>query len=109
MSDELKEGNILKLILIMRFVCATLDVGHPIFKSVTVLDLLSSIWRTLESAGIAFFLRSPRLFESTELKESPQSSALTSPSWLPPSIVDGDTKSHAIRICMILFRPEARS
>jgi hypothetical protein len=30
MSDELKERNILKLILIMRFTCATLDVGHPI-------------------------------------------------------------------------------
>jgi hypothetical protein len=29
MSDELKERNILKLILIVRFVCATLDVGHP--------------------------------------------------------------------------------
>jgi hypothetical protein len=30
MSDELKERNILKLILIVRFACATLDVGHPI-------------------------------------------------------------------------------
>jgi hypothetical protein len=30
MSDELKERNILKLILIMRFPCAILDVGHPI-------------------------------------------------------------------------------
>jgi hypothetical protein len=30
MSDELKEHNILKLILIVRFACATLDVGHPI-------------------------------------------------------------------------------
>jgi hypothetical protein len=30
MLDELKEGNILKLILIVRFSCATLDVGHPI-------------------------------------------------------------------------------
>jgi hypothetical protein len=29
MSDELKERNILKLILIVRFACATLDVGHP--------------------------------------------------------------------------------
>jgi hypothetical protein len=29
MSDELKERNILELILIMRFACATLDVGHP--------------------------------------------------------------------------------
>jgi hypothetical protein len=27
-SDELKERNILKLILIVRFTCATLDVGH---------------------------------------------------------------------------------
>jgi hypothetical protein len=30
MSDELKESNILKLILILRFAGATLDVGHPI-------------------------------------------------------------------------------
>jgi hypothetical protein len=33
MSDELKERNILKLILIVRFACATLDVGHPIISS----------------------------------------------------------------------------
>jgi hypothetical protein len=32
MSDELKERNILKLILIVRFACATLDVGHPMFR-----------------------------------------------------------------------------
>jgi hypothetical protein len=30
MSDELKERNILKLILMVRFTCATLDMGHPI-------------------------------------------------------------------------------
>jgi hypothetical protein len=30
MSDELKERNILKLILIVRFACATLDMGHTI-------------------------------------------------------------------------------
>jgi hypothetical protein len=30
MSDKLKERNILKLISIVRFACATLDVGHPI-------------------------------------------------------------------------------
>jgi hypothetical protein len=29
-SDELKERNILKLILIVRFACATFDVGYPI-------------------------------------------------------------------------------
>jgi hypothetical protein len=29
-SDELKERRALKLILIVRFACATLDVGHPI-------------------------------------------------------------------------------
>jgi hypothetical protein len=29
-SDELKEPNILKLILIVRFACATFGVGHPI-------------------------------------------------------------------------------
>jgi hypothetical protein len=33
MSDELKDGNILTLILIMRFACATLDMGHPIQKT----------------------------------------------------------------------------
>jgi hypothetical protein len=31
MLDELKERNILKLILIVRFACATLDVEHFIF------------------------------------------------------------------------------
>jgi hypothetical protein len=31
MSDELKERNTLKLISIVRYACATLDVGHPIF------------------------------------------------------------------------------
>jgi hypothetical protein len=30
MSDELKERNTLKLSLIVRFACATLDIGHPI-------------------------------------------------------------------------------
>jgi hypothetical protein len=30
MSDELKESNILKLTLMVRFACATLDMGHPI-------------------------------------------------------------------------------
>jgi hypothetical protein len=30
-SDELKERNILKLILVVRFACATLDVGHPTY------------------------------------------------------------------------------
>jgi hypothetical protein len=32
MSNEPKEGNILKLILIVRFACAALDVGHPIHQ-----------------------------------------------------------------------------
>jgi hypothetical protein len=32
MSDELKERNILKLVLIVRFPCATLDVGHSIYR-----------------------------------------------------------------------------
>jgi hypothetical protein len=30
MSDELKEHNILKLILILKFACATLELGHSI-------------------------------------------------------------------------------
>jgi hypothetical protein len=33
-SDELKERNILKLILIVRLACATLDVGHPRYFNV---------------------------------------------------------------------------
>jgi hypothetical protein len=33
MSVEPKERNILKLILIVRFTCATLKVGHPIHRS----------------------------------------------------------------------------
>jgi hypothetical protein len=32
MSDEQKERNILKLVLIVRFACAILDVGHPILS-----------------------------------------------------------------------------
>jgi hypothetical protein len=31
MSDKPKERNILKLILIVRFACVTLDVGQPIY------------------------------------------------------------------------------
>jgi hypothetical protein len=45
MSDGLKERNILKLILIVRFACATLDVGHPIF------DLIDSSWDRGEKAS----------------------------------------------------------
>jgi hypothetical protein len=36
MSDELKERNILKLISIVRFACATLDVGHPILQLTSI-------------------------------------------------------------------------
>jgi hypothetical protein len=32
MSDELTERNISKLILIVRFAYATLNVGHPIYR-----------------------------------------------------------------------------
>jgi hypothetical protein len=39
MSDEPKERNILKLILIVRFACVPLDVGHPIFSSFSYLML----------------------------------------------------------------------
>jgi hypothetical protein len=38
MLDELKERNILKLILIVRFACATLDVGHPRFSDLVNLS-----------------------------------------------------------------------
>jgi hypothetical protein len=43
MSDELKERNILKLILVVRFACATLDVEHPIPS--TRIKILSKISR----------------------------------------------------------------
>jgi hypothetical protein len=43
MSDELKESNVLKLkiILIVRFACSTLDVGHPITANHSILHRLS--------------------------------------------------------------------
>jgi hypothetical protein len=44
MWDELKERNILKLILIVRFTCAELDVGHPI--------ITQRILCALENAGV---------------------------------------------------------
>jgi hypothetical protein len=51
MSDELKERNILKMILIVRFACATLDVGHPIKRMIApgisdVIEFLSLPTRT---------------------------------------------------------------
>jgi hypothetical protein len=38
MPDKLKERNILKLILIVRFACATLDGGHSIGLTIAVND-----------------------------------------------------------------------
>jgi hypothetical protein len=49
MSDKLKERNILKLILIMRFTSATLDVGHPIVIHQLTLNSLYSILHISES------------------------------------------------------------
>jgi hypothetical protein len=40
MSDELKERNILKLIFIVKFACATLDVGHLIYCSIAEIQFL---------------------------------------------------------------------
>jgi hypothetical protein len=40
MSDGLKELRILKLILIVRFACATLDVGHPICAILSIMNLI---------------------------------------------------------------------
>jgi hypothetical protein len=62
MSDELKEHNILKLILIMRFACATIDVGHPIYRAgslvaevepglISDLSLIQDCIEHLEKAG----------------------------------------------------------
>jgi hypothetical protein len=42
MSDEPRERNILELILIVRFACATLDVGHPRYASFGQLSLIRS-------------------------------------------------------------------
>jgi hypothetical protein len=55
-SDELKESNILKLLLIVRFACVTLNVGYPIHHIslakrfeyplglfIVVMDILSSV------------------------------------------------------------------
>jgi hypothetical protein len=44
MLDELKERNILKLILTVRLACGTLDVRHPILEPL-------SQWRSIEAAG----------------------------------------------------------
>jgi hypothetical protein len=38
MSDELKERNILRLILILRFACVALDVEHPIDYLLSIID-----------------------------------------------------------------------
>jgi hypothetical protein len=38
MLDELKERNILKLILIVRFACAPFDVRHPIVVFIVIQD-----------------------------------------------------------------------
>jgi serine/threonine protein kinase len=43
MLDELKEGNILKLFLIVRVACATLDVGHPIIQGASY-DYAADVW-----------------------------------------------------------------
>jgi hypothetical protein len=51
-SDELKERDILKLILIVRFACTTLDVGHPIYSRYLIISLFhyfiipSQCWST---------------------------------------------------------------
>jgi hypothetical protein len=53
MSDELKERNIWKLILVVRFACATLDVGHPRLKEMEELCvnyyiLVSAVFNNME-------------------------------------------------------------
>jgi hypothetical protein len=43
MSDEIKERKILKLILIVRFACATLDMGHPITVGVELVIFFENL------------------------------------------------------------------
>jgi hypothetical protein len=45
MSDELKERNILKLTLIVKFACATIDVGHPIFFTSRIPEIFVQLFR----------------------------------------------------------------
>jgi hypothetical protein len=53
MSNDLKERHLLKLILIVRFACATLDLGHPIiavwllFLIAVQFLLLIAVWLLL--------------------------------------------------------------
>jgi hypothetical protein len=64
MSDELKERQILKLILIVRFACATLDVGHTLaFILGTQIRQRPFVWESCAAigppdrvAGLLFFL-----------------------------------------------------
>jgi hypothetical protein len=49
MSDEVKERNILKLILIVRFACATLDVGYHIH-----LEFSHFSWNSNSESSCAF-------------------------------------------------------
>jgi hypothetical protein len=55
MQDEPKGRNILKLILIVRFACATLDMGHPIYTQTANISALCSgcamWWEICEAKG----------------------------------------------------------
>jgi hypothetical protein len=56
MSDELKRRNILKMLLIARFACATLDVGHPILQfSSKLIAPVEKTFRTRGTIGCATF------------------------------------------------------
>jgi hypothetical protein len=67
--NKLKERNILKLILIMRFACATLDLGHPMQAGIKYQEKyaatgkrapISGKWRILVTVGRQLFIH--RLF-----------------------------------------------
>jgi hypothetical protein len=45
MSDELKERNMLELILIVRFACATFEVGRPMDATYSAITGQSQIVR----------------------------------------------------------------
>jgi hypothetical protein len=64
MSNERKERNRLKLILIMRFACTSLDVGHPIcLQSPFVNDLIGGA-NTM--AEVTVRPRQPARFETAQ-------------------------------------------
>jgi hypothetical protein len=85
MSDELKERNILKSILIVRFACATLDVGHPITRLLDTLYGSQCAPAAKSSSHAKTVTMSPRYLRIPQrntrcLKTKPQPTSVESPS-----------------------------